>query len=215
MKRSKILALLLALVMMFTLFAGCGENGTTDTPTDIPASEKSSSTSITDKPSEDNATSDNIILDSTAAAIDGVNIPESDNSSALPRLSWVYNLNNQNTITIVTDYSAETNLVEHLALQIEINTDYPDYENMKTELKSYKIIFDEADDPKASPYKYTENPDGSISFYCHLYDLCGADRASRAVLVTRTTGIWYSNEDYTLNINEVEEMLTAAGFKKQ
>ncbi len=215
MKKSKILALLLALVMMLTFLAGCGENGTTDTPTDITDSENSSATSINDESTEVTSTSDSPISDSTAAAIDSVDIPESDSSSALSRQSWFYNLNNQNIITIITDYSAETNLIEHLYLQIETTTDYHDYENMKTELKSYKIILDEANDPKASPYKYTENPDGSIAFYCHFYDLCGTDRASRAVLVTRTTGIFYSNEDYTLNINEVEEMLSSAGFKKQ
>lgn len=194
MKNKKSQLFLLVLLAAFLLLSGCSKNNTSDyVSTTFDASE-TSAVETTDKTVQDTQTS-------RSSAIQG-------------NCSWVYKIDNANSITMGADYSTATNLVEHFSFHMEIDKDYPDYENMKAELQTYKFLIDKENDPKSIKYSYKENDDGSIVFDSHFYNLCDDDRASRAVLVLRFTGVT-CNDDYLFNVNDVNSTLTTAGFETQ
>ena len=194
MKNKKSQLFLLVLLAAFLLLSGCGKNNTTDDISTTLGTNEASATEITDKNVKDTTTS--------------------SSSATQGNRSWVYKIDNANYITMGADYSTATNLVEHFSFHMEIDKNYPDYENMKAELQTYKFLIDKENDPKSIKYSYKENNDGSIVFDSHFYNLCDDDRASRAVVVLRFTGVT-CNDDYLFNVNDVNSTLTTAGFETQ
>lgn len=208
MKNRKILSLLLALVMVSSLFAGCGKNSETeDTADTVGTSEP-----ITNRPDDPTES----VPDSTVSEKNDTDSGLSQNTEKQGHRAWSYKFDENNFITISADYSTETDLVEHISFHMEIDNNYPDYKNMKAELNTYKILLDRENDPKTKPYSYTENPDGSAVFDCHFNDLCGEDRASRAALVLRFTGLEYNSIDERLFVfSQIDEKLKQNGFSVQ
>ena len=178
------------------LLSGCGKNNTSDYISTTFGTSETSTVETTDKTVKDTQTS---------------------NSSATQgNRFWVYKIDNANFITVGADYSTVTNLVEHFSFHMEIDKNYPDYENMKAELQTYKILIDRENDPKSIKYSYKENDDGSIVFDSHFYNLCADDRFSRAVLILRFTGVGYNDVDERLfYIDDMTEQLKEHGFSMQ
>lgn len=193
MKKRKTLSLFFVLVIMLTLLAGCGENNSTDESTN-PDTTASSSSQTTD-----------------------TNQNKTDNDvPTLQHRSWIYKIDDKNFITVSADYSADTNLVETFSFHMEIDKNYPDYEIMKNELQTYKFLIDRENDPESIEYSYKENDDGSIVFDSHFYNLCADDRASRAILILRFTGVGYNNHDeYLYYIDDMAEQLEEHEFSMQ
>lgn len=194
MNINKVSAFAIAIATILLLLSGCSKNNTSDYVSTTFDANETSAVETTDKNVKDTTTS-------SSSAIQG-------------NRSWVYKIDNANSITMGADYSTATNLIEHFSFHMEIDKDYPDYENMKAELQTYKFLIDKENDPKSIKYSYKENNDGSIVFDSHFYNLCDDDRASRAVLVLRFTGVT-CNDDYLFNVNDVNSTLTTAGFETQ
>ncbi len=196
MKSKKAIVLLLVVSTVFSLFSGCGKNSVNDDKSISLGTSEVSAAEISDKTEKDNLTS-------SSSATQGTR-------------SWIYEIDNENFITMGADYSTVTNLVEHFSFHMEIDKNYPDYENMKAELQNYKILIDRENDPESIKYSYKENDNGSIVFDSHFYNLCEADKASRAVLVLRFTGLTYNSSDECLYyIDDMTEQLAEHGFSMQ
>ncbi len=194
MNINKVSTFAITVATILLLLSGCGKNNTFDDISTTLGTNEASTTETTDKTVQDAQTS--------------------SSSATQGNRSWVYKIDNTNSITMGADYSTATNLVEHFSFHMEIDKNYPDYENMKAELQTYKFLIDKENDPKSIKYSYKENDDGSIVFDSHFYNLCDDDRASRAVLVLRFTGVT-CNDDYLFNVNDVNSTLTTAGFETQ
>ena len=193
MKMKKIIAFLLILVTIFTLFAGCIENNPTDESTNPVTTESSSSQTN-----------------------DGTEGKTDEAASTLAHRSWIYKIDDKNFITIAADYSANTNLVETFSFHMEIDKNYPDYKNMKAELQTYKFLIDRENNPESIEYSYQENDDGSIIFDSHFYNLCADDRAPRTDLILRFTGLSYNNfEERLYYIDDMTEQVEEHGFSMQ
>lgn len=194
MKVNKFIAFLLALVVVLVFFGGCGN----DNVTDLETTEKS-----------------------TSQTTDGTTEVKTENKtentdSTLQHRSWIYKIDDKNFITVSADYSADTSLVETFSFHMEIDKNYPDYEIMKNELQTYKFLIDRENDPESIEYSYKENDDGSIVFDSHFYNLCADDRASRAILILRFTGVGYNNHDeYLYYIDDMAEQLEEHEFSMQ
>lgn len=194
MKINKVITVCLTVVITLILLASCSKNNENDDKSITFGTSEASAAGTADKTVKDN--------------------PTSSSSATQGKRSWIYKIDNENFITMGADYSTATNLVEHFSFHMEIDKNYPDYENMKAELQTYKILIDRENDPESIKYSYKENDDGSIVFDSHFYNLCDAERASRAVLVLRFTGVT-CNDDYLFNVNDVNATLTTAGFEIQ
>lgn len=193
MKKRKTLSLFFVLVIMLTLLAGCGKNNPTNESTN-PDTTAFSSSQTTD-----------------------TNQNKTDNDvPTLEHRSWIYKFDDKNFITVSADYSADTGLVETFSFHMEIDKNYPDYKNMKAELQTYKLLIERENDPESIEYSYKENDDGSVVFDSHFYNLCADDRASRAILILRFTGVGYNNHnEYLYYIDDMAEQLEEHGFSVQ
>lgn len=188
----------------------------TNTTSNILGTSEAPEPGIIDEPIEILPPSDNPLSDITFPDWDSNNGAglAYDYSTQATR-TWIFKYDDNNILTVIADYSTANNRVDHIKFQAEINTDFPKYNQMKTELQAYYSMFETLNDPQADLYNLSEYVDGSLYFYGHVYDLCGADRADRVSLMSTVLGVPYDTTNNSFSITTLSSTLTTAGFAEQ
>lgn len=220
MKLAKITALLLAIVMMFTLFAGCSDSDSNEKEAN---GTQNTTTTTTTTLNEKDPDGDGIDKIEVLPPDDGFSFTyDSGSSATLPALEynasnvrtaqWVFEANGSK-ISVTSVYCTDNGLVSNLIMRVELDSSTPSYSTLLSDMKSYINAAESLNDSKI----YTLMNEG-YSFSLGVVNVNGlqdSDREARVALAEAVMDLTPDSSKKAFYYESVKAQLEGYGFVAQ
>lgn len=217
MKAKKLLALLLAAVMMLTMFAACGNKESNDDEKDSDKESTTVSTTVEDTTKdankEDNSDKNNAADEFDLTDLEALSKLELEKLEILQPSGDVWTMSEDGvTMTISAGYCVKTDVVKDVTISMEFPEPVPEHDDTIAQFEQAKSAFEMLNDPEIDCGFIYDDSSNITEFVMSFGGLEESDRAIRVSLLSDFIDI-NVDENCIVLYSDINSSLIAEGFE--